>query len=177
MKCEYCEVLERKEEILYEDKDVVVVVKDKVLTPGQITVFPREHVTIFEQIPPDLLEKCILLANKVSMAVFAAFGSQGTNLLIQNGINGGQHVPHCGIEIIPRQENDGLALTWESKQLQEEELETTFLLLKEELASSQDKKQETKITQKAQNQKENSHNDEQTNSKTNFLTKSLRRIP
>ena len=45
MRCDYCELIEREKEneIIYQDVDVVVAVKDLVSAPGQITVFPKEH--------------------------------------------------------------------------------------------------------------------------------------
>ena len=73
MRCDYCELIEREKEneIIYQDVDVVVAVKDLVSAPGQITVFPKEHYTIMEAVPNKILKKCfqkqsvmLLLNNK-----------------------------------------------------------------------------------------------------------------
>src|SRR3989344_1037430 len=120
MVCEFCEILERrsgKEQILFEDKEVVIAVRDSVLTPGQITVFPKKHVPILETVEDPILKKCAVLANKVSRAVFESFWSGGTNILVKNGLGAGQIMPHFGIEIIPRQEGDGLELAWDGNPL------------------------------------------------------------
>ena len=130
--CEYCELMDREENVIYSDKEIVIAVKDKVATPGQITVFTKEHLTILEMVPEKLLEKCSTIANKVSIAVFESLGAQGTNIIVQNGLGAGQNVPHFGIEIIPRQENDGLNLQWQPRQLMEDEVEEIFKTLKEE---------------------------------------------
>ena len=135
MKCDYCEIIEQPNhtEILYEDTDLFIIVKDMVITPGQITIVPKAHHPIVEMLPHPIMEKCALLANKVSMALFDIMGG-GTNILIQNGLAGGQKVPHFAIEIIPRKENDNLPLQWPPKQLGEADLESTYSLYQEELA-------------------------------------------
>jgi len=182
MGCEYCELVQRqnKENIVYEDEKILVAVKDNIFTAGQITVFPKEHFTILEMVPEDILQKCFLMANKLSIAAFESLSCQGTNILIQNGVSAGQKTPHFGLEIIPRRENDGLNLQWPPKQLMEDEIETVFLMLKEEgekivnvgkASSTLSNKEEGK---KAEAEKTIFKKEE---GKDNYLIKSLRRIP
>ncbi len=142
MKCEYCEIVERegKAPILYIDEELVVAIKDKVMAPGQITIFPRKHYTILEMVPELLIAKCSVVANKVSMALFESLGCQGTNILISNGLASGQSVPHFGIEVIPRIEEDKVGLTWEGKQLNDDEFEMTMRALVEDVKKAQAEK-------------------------------------
>ena len=46
MKCDYCEIIEQPNhtEILYEDTDLFIIVKDMVITPGQITIVPKASI-------------------------------------------------------------------------------------------------------------------------------------
>ncbi len=175
MKCDYCELRTRKEHLIYEDEEVVVAVKDTALAPGQITVFPKEHFTIFEMVPDDILRKCATISNKVGIAVFESIGAQGTNVIIQNGLPAGQQVPHFALEIIPRRENDNLPLQWPPKQLMEEEMDTAYLLLKQEadklvnIGKGAGKK-EVRV-------KEEPGKIAAVEGKDNYLLKSLRRIP
>jgi diadenosine tetraphosphate (Ap4A) HIT family hydrolase len=167
MTCEYCELIERKQNILFEDDVAIIVVRDLVVTPGQISIIPKEHTTIFEMVPDDVLKRCVTLANKVSIAVFDGLGSQGTNILINNGLGAGQKVPHFAIEIIPRQETDGVNLQWEPKQLMEDEMEMTFSKLTEEaknISKEKPAKQESEVVKEEKG-------------KDNYLLKSLKRIP
>lgn len=176
MKCEYCEII--KSEILYEDEEVVIAIKDTALAPGQLLVFPKKHYTILEMVPDQLLRKCSILSNKVSMALFDSLGCQGTNVLVQNGVSAGQQVPHFALEIIPRRENDGLNLQWKPKQLMEEEMAPVFSLLKEACAeiyvdeSKPQPKKETVVLKDKDTEimvaKEG---------KNNYLLKSIRRVP
>src|SRR3989344_4516233 len=134
MECEYCDIIagKGKAQVLYEDDLALVVVKDMAFTPGQITVFPRKHFTIMEQVSDEALIACMELADKASRAVFEAFQAQGTNILIMNGLGAGQKVPHFAIEIVPRREGDGLNLQWPPKEMQEDDLDiVTHQLLEE----------------------------------------------
>jgi len=183
MKCEYCELIadRSKAEILYEDEEVVVAVKDLVMTPGQITVFPKEHFTILEMVPDKILRKCAAMANKVSIAAFESIGCQGTNIIIQNGVSAGQKVPHFAFEVVPRREGDGLNLQWEPRQLMEDEMDTAFLLLKEEgekLVDIGKKEKKAKVESKEEPKKEKIKEEKSSGEKKdNYLLKSLKRIP
>jgi len=177
MACEYCELIKGKTsaEILYADEDLIVAVRETGLVPGQITIIPKEHFTILEMVPDEILKKCITIANKVGIVIFEKLGCQGTNILVQNGLGGGQKVPHFSLEVLPRREGDNLNLSWKPQQLMEEEMETTFLTLKEEgekvvnVGKSSSKKV-FPVAEKAEKiVKEEG--------KENYLLKSLKRIP
>ncbi|MEW5897239.1 MAG: HIT family protein [Nanoarchaeota archaeon] len=173
MKCEYCDIIDRKSraQILYEDDEAVVAVKDLVALPGQITVFPKEHFTIMETVPDKILEKCSLLAGKVSTAIFDGLECQGTNVIVQNGLGAGQKVPHFALEVIPRRENDGLNFQWKPIQLVEEEMERTSELL--EAGMSEVEKEEKKKTIVIEDKK----TEVKLEKGENYLLKSLRRKP
>lgn len=167
MTCDYCDVAagKGKGQILYQTDTVIVAIKDMAVTPGQITVFPKQHGTIMEMIPDEVLQECSLIANKVSIAVFEGLGAQGTNLMVQNGIAAGQTIPHFAIEIIPRQENDGLALTWAGKQVMEDEMERTLTALTDALNAKEEKKEEKPSKESPKEQGDN------------YMIKQLRRLP
>ena len=172
MKCEYCNLLDKNEDIIHADDDIVIAVKDKVTTPGQITVYPKKHYPIMEMVPEDTLNKCVSAAKKVSIAVFESLGAQGTNILVRNGLSAGQSVPHFGIEIIPRREEDGLNLQWKGKQIMEDEMEITLEAIKIDLKkpSLAEVKDEIVVDEgetEAVLEKEGD----------NYLLKSLKRIP
>ena len=175
MKCDYCDLLERNQGILFSDNDVVVAVKETALTPGQLTIFTKEHFTILELVPDKVLAQCALVANKVSIVIFETMGCQGTNIVIENGLSGGQNVPHFALEIIPRRENDNLPLQWLPKQLMDEEMDTAYLMLKEEgdkLVSVGKEEKKKEVAVKNSTEKISSED-----GKDNYLLKSLRRLP
>ncbi|MBS3123795.1 HIT family protein [Candidatus Woesearchaeota archaeon] len=197
MPCAHCEILELKKNVLYEDEDVVLALKESVLIPGQIIVFPKQHLTIMEMLDDKVLGKCATLANLASKVIFEGLGAQGTNILVRNGLGAGQEVPHFSIEVIPRQENDGLNLQWELKKAEDEELEITLSILKEEekllqegkkkesaapaekIKSSDIKIIDVNTIDKSESDTSNpSENEEKPAQKEeNYLLKSLRKIP
>ena len=134
MKCDYCEIAKRKAkaEVVYEDSKVIAVVKDRAFLPGQISVFPKEHYTIIELVPDSLVDHLFKVVNKLGVAIFEGLGAQGTNIIVQNGTAAGQEVPHFCVDIVPRREGDGLNVHWKPTQLMEEEMDTAYLMLKEE---------------------------------------------
>jgi len=180
MECEYCEIVQHKSkaEILYEDQDIIIAVKDTAAIAGQITIIPKNHFTILEMVPDAILKKCAALSNTVSTTIFETMGCQGTNIIIQNGLGAGQKVPHFALEVLPRREGDGLNLQWEPKQVSEDEMSTAYLMLKEEgdkivnigkdirSAPAAFKPQEEKKVIKAES-----------SGKDNYLLKSLRKMP
>ncbi len=172
MTCEYCEIRDRNKEIIYQDNDVVVAVKDKVFLPGQITVFPKEHTPILETVPDAILEKCSIIANKVSMVVFETLSGQGTNILVSNGLAAGQTVPHFGIDVIPRAEGDKLNFTFEGKPLSPEDMDITLNTISKEL---EELGKETKSSKKEVKEGEVEVIDEDDGD--NYLLKSIRKIP
>jgi len=179
MKCEYCEIVSGMEKyaVLFEDEQIMIVVKDLIITPGQITIFPKEHFTILEMVPDVLLEKCSILANKVSIAIFESLGSHGTNILIQNGLGAGQKVPHFAMEIIPRIENDNLPLQWQPKQLMDDDMDTALLMIKQEsdkLVNIGKKEKKEIDTEKKEEQPKVVEDKE---GKKNYLLKSINRLP
>lgn len=176
MECEYCDILsgKSKTQLIYEDDAVVVAAKDMAYTPGQITVFPRKHFTILEQVPDEVVSQCMIAAGKASQAVFEVFQAEGTNILIQNGLGAGQKVPHFAIEIVPRREGDKLNLQWQPKEISPDDLDITAHQLSEEVAklgnfTAPKKKEEAKEKKKEEIvEKEKGEN---------YLSKSLKRIP
>lgn len=185
MKCEHCDIIERKNasEIIYEDNEIIVAIKDLVLTPGQITIFPKEHFTILELVPDHILEKCVSIANKVSVAIFDSLGCQGTNFLVQNGLGAGQIVPHFSIEIIPRIENDNLNLRWDTKPLPEDEMETIVMTLEKTLQEmdremlAEKAALEKPAQERSSETKKIDADADKEKSKDNYLLKSIRKIP
>ncbi len=167
-KCPFCEVQEREELILFQDDKGIVAINPDGKIPGQLVVVPKDHLTIVEQTPDYILGHLAVLANKASTAVFEAFGVAGTNIMITNGIAAGQTEPHVGIHIIPRNENDGIALNWNPRQADEEQLSTIELQLKEYTKGVGDFQKEEK-----QEVIEEKHDDVD----QDYLIKHLTRIP
>ncbi len=133
MTCEICERIKNKQNIVYEEKNVIIFVPKEAIIQGHLVIVPKQHFPIMESIPDEIIEEMYFVANKAGIALFEALGIQGTNLLIQNGTAAGQEHPHVMLNIIPRKENDEINLQWTPKQMNEEEMATLELQIKEQL--------------------------------------------
>ncbi|MBU0461613.1 MAG: HIT family protein [Nanoarchaeota archaeon] len=129
--CEYCSIIKEKRNKIYEDELVYAFAAEKPATAGHVIIIPKKHHPIFEEVPEKVAGHLFLIANKISVAVFESLGAHGTNIIANNGIAGGQEIPHFSLHVLPRRENDGLHLEWKPKQLSDDEMGTAELLIKE----------------------------------------------
>ena len=126
MTCQYCESIAKKERVVFEDDDAVIMLHPSPAMPGHTIALPKQHFTILEQTPDPIVRKLAALANKASTALVQVLGATGTNVIVENGTAADQQVPHIGINIIPRVEGDGLNFQWHPKKISEEQM-TPFL--------------------------------------------------
>ncbi|MBI2660464.1 HIT domain-containing protein [Candidatus Woesearchaeota archaeon] len=132
--CLVCQIIDNSipSKKIYEDEFVMAVLDVNGAVPGHCFIMPKKHYPIIEQVPDVEIGRLSLASNKISSAIFESLGAQGTNIFIANGIPAGQTVAHFTINVIPRRENDGVNLQWQPKQLNEEEISTIELKLKEQ---------------------------------------------
>lgn len=124
MSCSICDIIDHDQFIVYQDKYTIAYLSQNPIAEGHVVVVPRDHISILEQIPNDMLQHLFIVANRISTSVFELFGAQGTNIIVNNGISGGQEVPHFSINIIPRKENDGLNYRWIPKQISAQDMQS-----------------------------------------------------
>ena len=171
--CPVCKMLkERKAETLYSDPKVVAFLADKPSAEGHIMLMTVEHYPIIELVPDYIVNHAFIIANKLASVIFEDLNAQGTNIMVNNGIAAGQELAHFIINIIPRKENDGIDFTWTPKQLDEQEMATVELSLKEETKFIGGFEQEKKEPINRDKDYKNVVSEED-----NYLTKQLDRIP
>ena len=131
MSSEIAALIQRKIGLLFEGKHVVALVSPSPSVPGHIWVVPKQEFATLDQTPDFVVAEMAVVANRMSMALFEGLGAQGTNVVVQNGASAGQPIPYVMTHVIPRAEKDNINLTWQPKQLDEEEMSTIELKLKE----------------------------------------------
>lgn len=178
--CNICKIVDGEVESkkVYEDDSLLVILHPKPSALGHLVLMPKEHLPIFENIPDELVNHMFNVASKLSASIFASMGVQGTNIFMQNGVPAGQTVPHVMVHIIPRAENDGVGLVWSPKTLDEEEMSTIELKIKEETKGIMAQGGEEKIIAAA-SVAPHEKTQEQAPEKgdENYLLKQLERIP
>lgn len=95
---------------VYEDDAVLAFLDLGPVRPGHTLVVPKAHYTNLPETPVELAPALFSALRKVGRAVMAATGASGFNVLQNNFPAAGQAVFHVHWHIIPRTEDDGLAL-------------------------------------------------------------------
>ena len=101
---------------VYEDEHIFAFMDAGQVNPGHVIVATKKP---FETImDADEASACALMAaaHRIARAAQAAFQPAGMTLLQANKPAGWQTVPHLHMHVLPRHDNDGVALTWPRKE-------------------------------------------------------------
>ena len=128
--CGYCNVSDSEK--IFEDDISIIAFHPKPAVPGHLLVIPKQHFTIFEQVPDDVAGHLFSVANNALTAIFEKTRASGTNLIVENGTAAGQKTAHFTINVLPRTENDGLEFDWDTADTTEEQLSSVELRIKNE---------------------------------------------
>ena len=172
MTCKYCESIQKKDGMVYEEDGAAIILHKSPAMPGHMLVVPKEHFTIIEQTPDAIVMRLAALSNKASTALLKVLGAAGTNVIIENGTGAEQQVPHIAFNVIPRIEGDGLNFQWQPKKLSEEQMNLIELQLKEQ-AKNISVAPEKKAPLMLDDEKQRG----EVMKKSDYLTRQLRRIP
>ncbi|MGD0552012.1 MAG: HIT family protein [Sedimentisphaerales bacterium] len=99
---------------IYEDEVVVAFLDVGPISDGHTLVMPRQHFEKVHSCPPELLGQIWTRLGKIAGAVASAVGSDGYNVLCNNGRAAGQVVDHLHFHIVPRKTGDGVFAQWPS---------------------------------------------------------------
>jgi len=167
--------------ILFEDDKIIIMLAVEPSVNGHIQIFPKEHHTILEQVPPEILNLMVNAANKISIILFELLKVHGTNIIVNNGVPAGQKIPHVSIDILPRRTEDNLKLDWTLKQAPPEALDSIHRIIEEGMSKSDiiavtdEKKEEFKKEIKEEKVEES--NDQPREKKTNYYQQLFERTP
>jgi len=123
--CPFCLIVEGKiqSKLIYEDAHVVAVLDIRPAVPGHVLIIPKKHYAVLGQMQDKEVSHLFTVAHKVARLLFETLQAAGTNIFVANGTAAGQTVDHVLVHVIPRFKDDGLALSWQGKELPEEKLE------------------------------------------------------
>jgi histidine triad (HIT) family protein len=92
--------------VVLDDEIAVAFLDVRPVFKGHVLVAPREHYVTLPDLPADLIGPLFTRVQRVSAAVPAALGAQGTFVAENNGVS--QSVPHLHVHVVPRTKGDGL---------------------------------------------------------------------
>jgi histidine triad (HIT) family protein len=128
--CVFCKILsgDVPAHFVYEDEKVAAFLSLEQPTPCKVLVVPREHVEMIFDLNDELA------AAIFQATVREASGCSGLNLIQSNGRVGQQDIFHFHLHIVPRFEDDGIVLAWDTTQASLESLQTYAQQIREQLA-------------------------------------------
>ncbi len=133
--CIFCQIIEGKLPCakVYEDDLVISFLDINPVNTGHTLVVPKKHYVSLFDTPPDLLQACIEVSQKVARAVFKGTGASGLNIIQNNFRSAGQLIDHIHFHLVPRNMHDGFFTSWPGKPYPSGELEKTLKKIKAEL--------------------------------------------
>ena len=108
---------------IYEDENFKVILDAAPATRGHALILPKEHADNLYQMPENMTAKAFVLSKKMAASMTETLGCQGFNIVQNNGEAAGQTVFHFHIHLVPRYEDDGQGLFWESRHYAEDVLD------------------------------------------------------
>lgn len=115
MDCVFCAITEGRlpAHLIHQDEHFLVLLDIHPLRPGHLLIVSRAHAPYLSELPVAARDRLLILADGLCRVQRAAgFGGRGINLLLNDGPDANQHVPHLHLHLIPRRSGDVPALLW-----------------------------------------------------------------
>src|SRR5579863_7880932 len=106
--CRFCAILAGGEaaHFVLDEPDVAAFLDVRPLFKGHVLVLPRAHYVTLADLPGELIGPLFGVVQRISVAVPAGLGAQGTFVAMNNVVS--QSVPHLHVHVVPRTKGDGL---------------------------------------------------------------------
>lgn len=115
MDCVFCAIAAGRlpAHLLHQDEDFIVLLDIFPMRPAHVLIVSRQHAPLLADLPATVRDRLLALAERMAAALRSAgYGREGINLLINDGPDSNQHVPHLHLHLIPRRPGDLPALLW-----------------------------------------------------------------
>ena len=128
-KCIFCQIADKEKQayIVYEDDRCIAFLDAYPVNEGHTLIIPRKHYENIYDIPEDTLAHIMKISQGLVMDYRQIFNSLGLNIIQSNGSAAKQTVFHFHLHLIPRYQNDGLALFRHHFTRMGHDLEDTYL--------------------------------------------------
>ena len=120
----------------YEDDRFVAFLDVRPLFKGHTLLVPRDHVETLPDLPAELRDPFLEIAQRLATAMTTALGAQGSFVAMNNTVS--QSEPHLHLHVVPRTKGDGLrGFFWpRTKYADDAEASAYAELISEALAST-----------------------------------------
>ena len=123
--CVFCRIVAREipATVVHEDEHTLAFMDLGQVNPGHVLVAVKAHAENLYALNDAQAGAVLRAAARVGRAIRDAFKPEGLSVYQANGKAAGQTVFHFHIHLLPRHEEDGMALTWPVKNPPREKLE------------------------------------------------------
>lgn len=121
-----------------ETDQAVVFLDINPVNAGHILLLPRAHYPALADLPEAIAAHAASLLPRLCRAVQAATGSDGLNVIVNNGRAAGQTIDHVHWHIVPRFHNDAVHWPWPHSQYAGDELSQMQLRIQRALRAAPD---------------------------------------
>ncbi|HCC06886.1 MAG TPA: HIT family protein [Clostridiales bacterium] len=123
--CIFCKIVngEIPSITVYEDEEFKVIFDKFPANNGHMLVIPKEHIENIFEISDEKAARAFAVVSEMAKKMQKNLEFEGLNIVQNNGSVAGQSVFHFHIHLIPRYKDDGVNVSWESKQANDQELE------------------------------------------------------
>ena len=108
VECVFCSIVagDLAADVVLDEPDFVGFLDRRPVFKGHVLLVPREHVVTLPDLPARLRDGFLAAAQRLSTAVVAGLGAQGSFVAMNNVVS--QSVAHLHLHVVPRTKGDGL---------------------------------------------------------------------
>ena len=107
---------------VYEDEVCFVILDINPVNKGHLLIITNEVYPTLADTPDEILAHLLIVAKKADATLRKVLGCAATNVVINNGEESAQEIPHIHLHIIPRYAHDGKHLSFPKEQYDEGEM-------------------------------------------------------
>lgn len=149
--------------LIFEDDSIEIYHAFKA-AKGHMRIYPKKQVKIVDELSDDVFIELMMAANYCSAILFELLGAHGTNLILNESDD-------LHVDVIERQQDDGIDLAWDPKQADQADLEQMKSAIADKIIVGEaPSNQEHKVP-------DNSEDVKQDEGEVNYLIKHLDKIP
>jgi histidine triad (HIT) family protein len=108
--CIFCKIIrgESPSSRVFENDKILAFLDINPVSKGHTLVIPKTHYAGFSEIPADFLIEMGQVLQRLGQAAKTHLGSDGFNVLLNNGRAAGQLIDHAHFHLVPRSTGDGV---------------------------------------------------------------------
>lgn len=121
--CIFCKIAkgEIPSATIFENGDFKCILDVAPANKGHALIITKDHYDNIFDLDAETAAKIFSFATAAARAIKAETGCEGMNVLQNNGAVAGQTVNHFHLHLVPRNQGDGVKMSWDTKETVSEE--------------------------------------------------------